>query len=89
VILSVLADFKRQGDDSVAFHLKHPSHPRGVDIVLMTPELGGYPRTHQTSCYALDPPTSDIETITDQIYRFASLSYPSACLRLTPLRQSS
>ncbi|GAA5904071.1 hypothetical protein JCM6882_003817 [Rhodosporidiobolus microsporus] len=48
-----ITKFKRdEGEDTVRFSLKHPDFPRGLKIVLMYPELGGYPTSHDVMCFS-------------------------------------
>ncbi|GAA5820502.1 hypothetical protein JCM11251_003020 [Rhodosporidiobolus azoricus] len=48
-----LSNYKRdEGEDTIRFSLKHPDFPRGLKLVLMFPELGGYPNTHEVMCFS-------------------------------------
>lgn len=56
--------FKKEDDEQVAFTLPHDAFAKGLQLVLMFPDLSGYPNSHQCMCYSENdniPP--DVEDI--------------------------
>lgn len=45
-------DFQKEGDEIVRFSLQHASFKKGLRLVLMFPDLAGYPVSHQCICYS-------------------------------------
>ncbi|BGP16562.1 hypothetical protein JCM10213_000526 [Rhodosporidiobolus nylandii] len=61
----VVKNFKRdEGEDSVRFSLKHPDYPRGLKLVLMFPELAGYPASHEVMCFSEN---EDIGSVVEEV----------------------
>lgn len=62
--------FKKEGDEQVCFTLPHDAFKRGLRLVIMFPDLGGYPNSHQCICYSENediPP--DVEDIMGEVAR--------------------
>lgn len=64
---SLFVDFRAE-DESVLFNIIYPDLPKGeLGLIIMTPELGGYPNTHQSMCYAQDTVSAETEQIIGEI----------------------
>ena len=45
----------------------HSGFPHGLKLVLDTPDLGGYPLSHQVVCYSASEIGSDVQAVLEEI----------------------
>ncbi|KAK4700785.1 ubiquitin-conjugating enzyme E2 Q, partial [Phenoliferia sp. Uapishka_3] len=57
----------RRDDEQITFNLVHPAFPTGLKLVLDTPDLGGYPDSHQVMCYAACEIGSDVQAVLAEV----------------------
>lgn len=60
-------DFSKQSDETVQFSLVHPAFKRGLKLVIMTPEMAGYPISHQNICYSESEIGPDVQGVMAEI----------------------
>ena len=64
-------DFKREDEETITFTLVHSAFPKkGLKLVLMLPEVAGYPIKHQTVCYTQSEITPEIEAVMAEVATF-------------------
>ncbi|ORY89473.1 hypothetical protein BCR35DRAFT_300675, partial [Leucosporidium creatinivorum] len=64
----LVTGFKKEGDEQVCFTLPHDAFKKGLRLVVMFPDLAGYPNSHQCICYSENediPP--DVEDIMGEV----------------------
>lgn len=62
------SDLSKDGDESITFCLRLPCYrPEGLKVVVMTPELAGYPDRAQHLCCAETAVDSDTEAVLAEI----------------------
>ena len=64
------ADLRRD-DEQVTFSLVHPAFPSGLKLVLDTPDLGGYPNSHQVMCYSAIDIGPDVQAVLAEVSEYA------------------
>lgn len=61
-------DFKREDEETIHFTLVHPGFPkRGLRLVIMLPEVAGYPIKHQVVCYTQSEIGPEIEAVMAEV----------------------
>lgn len=61
-------DFKREDEETIHFTLVHSGFPkRGLRLVLMLPEVAGYPLKHQVVCYTQSEIGPEIEAVMAEV----------------------
>lgn len=60
------ADLRRD-DEQLTFTLVHPAFENGLKVILDTPDLGGYPNSHQVMCYTASEIGPDVQSILEEV----------------------
>lgn len=74
------ADFQKQGDETVQFSLVHPAYRKGLKLVIMFPELAGYPYSHDVLCFSESEIGQDVEGVLGEVPRWVSRPPPDFTL---------
>ncbi|KAM0753059.1 hypothetical protein T439DRAFT_323673 [Meredithblackwellia eburnea MCA 4105] len=57
----------RREDEQITLSLVHPAFTNGLKLVIVIPDLQGYPKSHQALCYSESEIGSDIESILQEV----------------------
>ena len=61
-------DFVKEGDETVRFSLQDASFKKGLRLVVMFPDLAGYPKSHQCICYSEnDSIPQDVQDVMEEV----------------------